>query len=82
MTMILTSLSFAVVALSASALHAAAAEPLKVECRHFLDCIEQHRRPRSSAEDGLNVVRALEAASASLRDSGRLVDIAYPALKP
>jgi predicted dehydrogenase len=58
------------------------AEPLKVECRHFLDCIEQHRRPRSSAEDGLNVVRALEAASASLRDSGRLVDIAYPALKP
>jgi hypothetical protein len=29
----------------------------------------------------LNVVRALEAASASLRDSGRLVDIAYPALK-
>lgn len=57
------------------------AEPLKVECRHFLDCIDQHKRPRSSAEDGLAVVRTLEASSESLRDGGRLVDIAYPALR-
>jgi predicted dehydrogenase len=56
-------------------------EPLKVECRHFLDCIEHRRRPRSSAEDGLAVVCALEAAGTSLRDAGRTVDIAYPALK-
>lgn len=56
-------------------------EPLKVECRHFLDCIEQHKRPRSSAEEGLAVVRALEASSESLRDSGRLIDIAYPAFR-
>lgn len=57
------------------------AEPLKVECRHFLDCIEQKKRPRSSGEDGLAVVCALEASSQSIRDSGRLVDIAYPILK-
>jgi predicted dehydrogenase len=57
-------------------------EPLKVECRHFLDCIESGQRPRSAAEDGLAVVRALEASSASLHDAGRLVDIAYPALQP
>lgn len=57
-------------------------EPLKVECRHFLDCIETGQRPRSAAEDGLAVVRALEASSASLHDGGRLVDIAYPALQP
>ena len=56
-------------------------EPLKVECRHFLDCIEQHKRPRSSAEDGLAVVRALEASSESLRDAGRLVDVAYPVFR-
>jgi predicted dehydrogenase len=56
-------------------------EPLKVECRHFLECIENHTRPRSSGEDGLAIVRALEAASVSLRDSGKLVDIAYPVLK-
>jgi predicted dehydrogenase len=56
-------------------------EPLKVECRHFVECIEAHQRPRSTGEDGLAVVRVLEAASASLQDSSRLVDIAYPALK-
>jgi predicted dehydrogenase len=56
-------------------------EPLKVECRHFLDCIDQHTRPRSAGEDGLAIIRALEAASESLRDSGRLVEIAYPALQ-
>lgn len=57
------------------------AEPLKVECRHFVDCIENHSRPRSTAEDGLGVVRVLEAASESMRDSSRFVDIAYPVLK-
>jgi predicted dehydrogenase len=57
------------------------AEPLKVECRHFVDCIEQRRRPRSTAEEGLAVVRVLEAACESMRDSSRLVDIAYPVLK-
>jgi len=57
------------------------AEPLKVECRHFLDCIENRVRPLSSGEDGLAIVRSLEAASESLREGGRRVDIAYPALK-
>jgi predicted dehydrogenase len=56
-------------------------EPLKVECRHFLDCIENRAKPLSSGEEGLAIVRALESASESLQDSGRLVDIAYPVLK-
>lgn len=56
-------------------------EPLKVECRHFLDCIENHARPRSSGEEGLAIVRSLEGASRSLRDGGRLVDVEYPVLK-
>jgi predicted dehydrogenase len=57
------------------------AEPLKVECRHFLDCIEGRAQPLSGGEEGLAIVRALEAANQSLHDSGARVDIAYPALK-
>jgi predicted dehydrogenase len=56
-------------------------EPLKLECRHFLDCIENRAKPLSSGEDGLAIVRALESASESLREAGKRVDIAYPALK-
>ncbi len=56
-------------------------EPLKVECRHFVDCIEGGQHPRSNSEEGLAVVRVLEAACESLRSDGRLVDIGYPVLE-
>jgi predicted dehydrogenase len=56
--------------------HIDLAEPLAVECRHFLDCVEQGTEPRSSATDGLEVVRILAAAERSLRDGGRPVTIA------
>lgn len=46
------------------------AEPLKVECQHFLDCIKSGAKPASSGEDGLNVVKVLEAAHRSLVNSG------------
>jgi predicted dehydrogenase len=45
-------------------------EPLQVECRHFIDCIQTGRRPLTDGENGLQVVEVLEAAQASL-DSGR-----------
>lgn len=51
-------------------------EPLKVECQHFLDCIRTGERPDTSAEDGLKVVRVLEAASESLRLGGCRIPIA------
>lgn len=41
-------------------------EPLRQECQHFLDCIKDHHKPSSSGEEGLKVVRILEAAQASL----------------
>jgi len=50
-------------------------EPLKDECLHFLECIETGRPCRSSGHDGLNVVRVLEAADASLRQNGSLVEL-------
>jgi predicted dehydrogenase len=50
-------------------------EPLKVECQHFLDCIKSGTQAESSGQEGLDVVRILEAASASLRNGGRQVAI-------
>lgn len=46
------------------------AEPLKTECQHFIDCIQQGTTPLTSGANGLEVVRILEASSASLRQSG------------
>lgn len=45
-------------------------EPLKVECQHFLDCIRSGQTPLSSGQDGLDMVRILEASSLSLRRQG------------
>ena len=45
-------------------------EPLKVACQHFLDCIAKGREPLTSGEAGLQMVRILEAASASLKLNG------------
>jgi len=50
-------------------------EPLKVECSHFLECIEKDRTPRSDGHDGLRVVRVLEAAQKSLDLNGVPVDV-------
>lgn len=50
-------------------------EPLKVECQHFLDCINEGKKPLSSGEDGLRVVQILEACSKSLKQGGAEVKI-------
>ncbi len=42
-------------------------EPLAAEMEEFLSCIETGNNPKSSGEEGLAVVRALELADASLR---------------
>ena len=43
-------------------------EPLRKECQHFLDCINSHTQPCSSGEDGLRVVKILEAAEHSMNN--------------
>ncbi len=45
------------------------AEPLRIECEHFVDCIVNGRRPQSDGESGLRVVRVLEQLQRSL-DAG------------
>jgi predicted dehydrogenase len=46
-------------------------EPLRIECRHFIERIRDGGEPRSGAEAGLRVVRVLEALQQSLRESTR-----------
>jgi predicted dehydrogenase len=50
-------------------------EPLRIECRHFLDCVRDGVEPRSGAESGLRVVRVLEALQLSLRESSRAAPV-------
>ena len=50
-------------------------EPLKIECQHFLDCIAQGARPLSSGQQGLELVRILEASSESLKQRGAPVEL-------
>lgn len=46
-------------------------EPLRVECEHFIACITSGSRPMTDGNDGLRVVRVLEAAQRSLANDGR-----------
>jgi predicted dehydrogenase len=44
-------------------------EPLRIECRHFLECIRDGAEPRTGAESALRVVRVLERLQHSLAES-------------
>lgn len=50
-------------------------EPLNVECRHFVECIQNGQTPRSDGVNGLAVVRIMEAATHSIRHDGIQVDL-------
>jgi predicted dehydrogenase len=54
-------------------------EPLKIECQHFLDCINHSRVPLTSGERGMELVRILEAASVSLKRGGAPVEFTQQA---
>jgi UDP-2-acetamido-3-amino-2,3-dideoxy-glucuronate N-acetyltransferase len=51
-------------------------EPLKLECRHFLECIEKGQQPRTDGEEGLRVLKILQAFQTSMDDNGCNVQIA------
>ena len=53
-------------------------EPLKLECQHFLDCIKHGTKPLTGGRQGLELVKILEAAYASLEDHGAPVNFARP----
>jgi UDP-2-acetamido-3-amino-2,3-dideoxy-glucuronate N-acetyltransferase len=41
-------------------------EPLEQECRHFLECIAQGTTPRSSADEGIAVLKVLRACEEAI----------------
>jgi predicted dehydrogenase len=51
------------------------AEPLVLQCRHFVDCIKEGKEPITDFEDAARVVEVLEAASTSHANDGARVVI-------
>ena len=49
-------------------------EPLNEECRHFLDCVAQRKRPLTDAGEGLRVLRILDACQRSLLREGSVIE--------
>src|SRR5258708_3589044 len=43
-------------------------EPLRAECQHFLDCVGSRTGPVSDGNEGLRVLRILDACQRALRD--------------
>jgi len=50
-------------------------EPLKVECQHFVDCVEKKAKPRSSGVHGYEVVKVLETAMESINKDGKMIAV-------
>lgn len=50
-------------------------EPLKLEMRHFVECIKEGIQPLTGGPEGLEVVRILEAASQSLKQGGASISL-------
>ena len=50
-------------------------EALRTQVLHFISCIEEDERPITDGEVGLQVVRVLEAATQSMAERGRLVEL-------
>jgi len=55
--------------------HIGTAEPLRLECQHFLDCVRTGETPRSDGAHGLQVIRILAAAQKSLELDGAPVTV-------
>lgn len=45
-------------------------EPLLLECQHFVDCVVSGRTPDTPGQQGLDVVRILQAGQQSMRNDG------------
>ena len=50
-------------------------EPLKAECAHFLECIESDRTPKTDGNNGIRVLKILNACQESLENKGTTVSL-------
>jgi predicted dehydrogenase len=51
-------------------------EPLRIECRHFLQAVRSGERPRADVDEGAAVVEVLEALQTSLERGGETIRMA------
>lgn len=51
-------------------------EALQVEAKHLLDCLVQNKTPLTDGQSGLRVVKILEAANLSLKQNGKVINLA------
>lgn len=45
-------------------------EPMRLECEHFLSCVQERKRPLTGGESALRVLKVLEASQISLERGG------------
>jgi len=57
-------------------------EPLRAECRHFLECMQQRTSPVTDGAEGLRVLRILDACQRALRNGGIALGSEEPLEKP
>lgn len=57
------------------------AEPLGLECAHFLECVAERKRPDTPGEEAVDVLKVLEACQLSLELNGKNVQLAAEAGK-
>lgn len=50
-------------------------EPLRRECLHFVDCVASRRTPHTPGEEGVEVLRVLQACQRSLQMNGEPVRV-------
>jgi predicted dehydrogenase len=53
------------------------AEPLGLECKHFIEAVRTREKPRSDGRSGLDVLRILEAAQKSMNSGGAPVNMEW-----
>lgn len=50
-------------------------EPLRLECEHFIDCVQSRRPPKTDGHDAWRVLKVLEASQRSLSMNGEPVQL-------
>jgi UDP-2-acetamido-3-amino-2,3-dideoxy-glucuronate N-acetyltransferase len=50
-------------------------EPLRIECEHFLHCIETREQPRTNGASAVRVLQVLEGCELSLKANGQPIEV-------
>ncbi|PIP08259.1 MAG: oxidoreductase [Syntrophobacterales bacterium CG_4_9_14_3_um_filter_49_8] len=50
-------------------------EPLKIECRHFIECIQNNQTPKTDGYEGLRILEILQAFQESLNQGGARIKL-------